>query len=523
MTTGQVSDGGDGSSPVPGGAPAPVGPAEADPADPAGSSPASLRPPGGREAASAAGAPSDHGATAPPAPPPPAPGRGAATGAGRGPRVPLRPTSRRARAAARGRVAPHRSRSAAPAASAVAPGAAGPWPGRFPARRATRRRSAAEVGKRRALLLAGMGALTLLGVGLAVGGLSAVRNSTVGRYQTTVAPDEPGYRASVVPTPTLGLLVPDDDGALVGTAVLAFEPGEQGGTVVLVPAATLVDGAGSGRTLADVYAREGPEATSRALGRVLTAAVGETVQADAAVWEQLVEPVGPVEVTLDRAVGDWEAGEVSITPGEVGEFLAALGDGEDEPARTERQQEFWNAWLPMVRDAGESALPGEVESGVGRFVRAIAAGDGVAVGLPVDRSERDDEVAYQVDVGRLGAFVAGAIPFPTAPEPGARIRVRLLNGTGDDELTTAAARDLVAGGAEISVVGNADTLSEPETTLVHRGGQATSAAEWLRAVVGGGRLEVVGPGQPGADDEIDVTVILGQDAGEIFGREQTPD
>ena len=373
-------------------------------------------------------------------------------------------------------------------------------------------------------MLAGMGALTVLGVGLAVGGLSAVRNSTVGRYQTTVAPGEAGYRASVVPSPTLGLLVPADDGSLAGAAVLALQPGDQGGTVVLVPAATVAGSADSGRTLADVYAREGLEATSRALGGVLTAAVGETVEADAEVWEQLVEPIGPVEVTLDRAVGEWEAGEVSIAPDEVGSFLAALGDGEADLARVERQQEFWNAWLPMVREAGESALPGEVETGVGRFVRAIAAGDGLAVGLPVGRRERGDEVAYQVDAGRIGPFVAGAIPFPTAPEPGARIRVRLLNGTGDDELTTAAARDLVAGGAEISVVGNADTLDEPETVFVHRGGPATAAAEWLRSIVGGGRLEVVGPAEPGAgDDEIDVTVILGQDAGDIFGREQTPD
>ncbi|HKY68959.1 MAG TPA: LCP family protein, partial [Acidimicrobiales bacterium] len=336
------------------------------------------------------------------------------------------------------------------------------------------------------------------------------------------------YRASVVPTPTMAMLLRADDGRLAGAAVLALEPGDQGGTVVLVPSATVVGDAdarpGGEVTLADVYAREGAEATSQALGGVVTAAMGETLEVDSAVWQQLVDPVGPVELTLERPVGDWPAGEVSIAADEVGAFLSAQAEGEPDLARLERQQQFWNAWLPMVREAGDAAMPGEVETGVGRYVRTIAAGEGVAVELPVAGDGTPDGVVYQVDGGRLGAFVSGAIPFPTAPEPGTRTRVRLLNGTDDESLTTEAARELVAAGAEISVVGNADTLSEPETLFIHRGGRATDAATWLSTVIGGGRLEVVAPGQPGAgDDEIDVTVILGQDAGEIFGREQTSD
>ena len=121
------------------------------------------------------------------------------------------------------------------------------------------------------------------------------------------------------------------------------------------------------------------------------------------------------------------------------------------------------------------------------------------------------------------------IPYPTSPAPGVRIRVRLLNGTGDPGLTERAARVLVASGAEIAVVGNAGTLTEPDTRFVHVRGSQEGLALWLQTRLGVGRLEPVGSGQPGAaadddiDDDIDVTVILGQDAGDTLGREQTSD
>ncbi len=360
-----------------------------------------------------------------------------------------------------------------------------------------------------------MGALTIAGAALAVGGLSAVRNSTVGRYQQALGPTEPGYQASVVPTPTMGLLLRSGDGRLAGAAVLALEPEDAGGTVALVPASIVVtDAAGAEHTLDEVYADRGPEAASQALGEVLTVAVDETVEVDEATWTQLVEPVGPVTVQLDDPVGEWAAGEVELQPSDVGRFLAARAADEPDLARVDRQQAFWDAWLPKVRDAGEAALPGEVETGVGRFVRAIAAGEGAAAAVPVGREDTADGVRYRPDPRRLGQFVSVTIPYPTSPAPGIRIRVRLLNGTDDPALTERAARALVRSGAAVSVVGNAATFSEPETRFVH-GGPQEDQARWLQQALGVGRLDPAGGGQDGAtstDDDIDVTVILGQDA-----------
>ena len=312
--------------------------------------------------------------------------------------------------------------------------------------------------------------------------------------------------------------------------MLALEPGDAGGSVALVPGAILVtDATGAEQTLDTVYADRGADAAAQALGNVVTVAINETVEVDEATWTQFVEPVGPVTVHVDDPVGEWPAGDVVLPPEDVGRFLAARAADEPDLARVERQQAFWTAWLPLVRDAGERALPGEVETGVGRFVRVIAAGDGGAEPIPVLREDTAEGVRYRPEVGRLGQFVSVTIPYPTSPAPGVRIRVRLLNGTGDPDLTERAARVLVAGGAEIAVVGNAATLTEAETRFVHVGELHAAQALWLQTSLAVGRLEPVGSGQPGAaadddtDDDIDVTVILGQDAGDTLGREQTSD
>jgi LytR_cpsA_psr family/LytR cell envelope-related transcriptional attenuator len=447
---------------------------------------------------------------------------GGPTEFGRTPRPP-RPTSRRARAATRRRAA-----GAVPAATAgsVADAADSRHPGDRPLRRSP---SGANIRRRRTVLLVGIGALTVVGVALAVGGLSEVRNSTVGRYQQALGPSEPGYQASVVPTPTMGVLLRSADGRLAGAAVLALEPGDGGGSVSLVPAAVVVtDATDAEQTLDAVYADQGAEAASQALANVVTVAVNESVVIDEAAWTRFAEPVGPVTVHVDEAVGEWPAGDVVLQPEDVGRFLAARAAGEPDLARVERQQAFWTAWLPLVRDAGEGGLPGEVDTGIGRFLRIIAAGDGVAEVIPVGREDTADGVRYRVDAGRLGQFVSLTIPYPTSPSPGVRIRTRLLNGTDDPDLTERAARILVASGAEIAIVGNAGTLDEPETRIVHPRGSREDLARWLQGSLGVGRLEPLGSGQPGAagddiDDDIDVTVILGQDAGDTLGREQTSD
>ena len=65
----------------------------------------------------------------------------------------------------------------------------------------------------------------------------------------------------------------------------------------------------------------------------------------------------------------------------------------------------------------------------------------------------------------MAALVARLVPFPTAGEPGGRVRVRLLDGAGDPEHVQRAAPLVVPADAEIVVVGNADAFDYEETEI----------------------------------------------------------
>ncbi|HKA83723.1 MAG TPA: LytR C-terminal domain-containing protein [Acidimicrobiales bacterium] len=470
-----------------------------------------------------------------------------------GSRRPPWPASRRARAAARRRV-----RSVAPGA---APGTVGAAPAEPAAAGAPAAAALAApvvlpgvpgVGggaeglrRRRRLVLAAMAALFGGGVVLAVVGVNLVRNSTAGRYVApTAGPDDPGYQAYVVPTPTMAVVQRSDDGDLVSVAVLAIESSDDGGgTVILVPASTqtrakpaepasgtsaattATTGTAEGSsqpTLAEVYSQGGSEAVVAAVADLLAVAIPEHLEVDDARWASLVAPVAPVDLELAKRVGDWRAGDVSLAAEDVGPFLRARASGESEAERIDRQADFWTAWLTLVRDAGTDALPGEVDVGIGRFVRKLADGSPSIVPLPGEPTGGDAGTpeSFVPHYQRVGELVVRAVPYPVSPSPGRRIRVRLLNGTTDPDLTGAAARRLVQGGAEITIVGNAPTFDETETLMLYERADQRNGAAWLAAGFGVGKVEQdpAAVGEAADDDEIDVTVILGADAPDLIGR-----
>jgi hypothetical protein len=377
------------------------------------------------------------------------------------------------------------------------------------------------VRRRRTLVLSGVGVLTVAGTALAVAGLTLVRHSTAGRF-VDGAPDadEPGYQAYVVPTPTLAMVQRDTGGQLSGVALLALNSGDEGGSVVLFPPATLVGPAESATTLDAVYDDGGAEAVVASVADLLGVAVDEQLEVDDARWASLVEPVGAVELDVPEPTEDWPMGEATIAPDEVGAFLAALDDSDSDLARLERQQAFWDAWLGQVASDGSDALPGEADAGIGRFVRGLVDGSPTVVPLPVVLADDGDTPGLRLSGAQAGALVTDTVPFPRAPEQDRRIQVRLLNGTTDPDLTSTVARMLVAGGAEIRIVGNASSFDQEETRFLYGPADGRDKAIWLAAQLPGAVVErdPIAVEQGGSEDEIDVTVILGEDAQGMIGR-----
>jgi LytR cell envelope-related transcriptional attenuator len=483
------------------------------------------------------------------------------------------PTSRRARASAR--------RAGPPPVAAHVAGAGGgasrrPGPRHMKPASPWRRllRPAPPVTReglqrRRHRTMVAMSLAAAAGVGLSLWGTSIVRNSTAGKYvEPATGPDEPGYQAYVVATPTLAVLQSGEDGELAAAALLSLRPGDEGGAVTLVPVATLVteqepgsgdegtdDAEGSegtgddatttttaessgttqpdvaGATVAEAYEDGGVESALAALGAVLGVAVDDAIELDAGAWSSLVEPTGPVTLTLDEAVGVWPSGEVSLPPEQVGAFLAYGGDDADDAARAVRQATFWSAWLEQVGTAGDEALPTDAEGDLARFVASIAREPSTDV-LPVVPSEAGGGT-LEPDPGPASELIARAVPYPLSPAPGVRVRVRLLNGTRDPDLTADVVPDLVAAGAEITIAGNAPAFDVTETTYTYDDPDDQADAERFAEVLGVG--EVVEGDQVSVttersgsattlaaadapEDEIDMTIVLGSDVRDLIRR-----
>jgi hypothetical protein len=113
----------------------------------------------------------------------------------------------------------------------------------------------------------------------------------------------------------------------------------------------------------------------------------------------------------------------------------------------------------------------------------------------------------QIDRRAMAALGAELVPFPTAGRPGGRVRVRLLDGTGDPDHVQRVAPLLVPENAEIVVVGNAGAFDHRETEIRYHARPAKTAAERFAEALGAG--EVID--DPRQTDAFDVTIVLGTD------------
>lgn len=345
--------------------------------------------------------------------------------------------------------------------------------------------------------------------GLTYLGVRTVRESRAGKSVATVTdPALPGFEAFLEPTPTL-LVLHSSGTTLLSAAVLALNSGDAGGSVLLVPPATRMSDGDGAFTLGAVAAFSGStEAIVPGLQDLLGVGLSEVVVVDDARWAELLAPVAPLALDNPDAVGAFPAGSLSLAAEQVGPYLAARNEGESDLARLFRQQLLFEAWADAVAASTDpGAVPGEVDSGIGRFVRGLAAGPRRIVTLPVDETPIADGTRLDIDAAALAALIPTLVPFPTAAHPGGRTRVRLLDGTGDAQHVLTAAPLIVPAGSEIVVVGNADRFDYDTTEIRYHDPVLKGAAEELQAALGAGR--VVDDARQ--TDAFDVTIVLGPD------------
>ena len=370
---------------------------------------------------------------------------------------------------------------------------------------------------RTALSFAVLAVLLLAGAGLVFAGAEVLRDSTEGEVVSQVDdPSAPGFEALVEATPTMVLFHDTGDGLDAITVLTLPDPDGQGGGVVLVPRRTVVDLPIFGEEPVEIaYDLGDPRVGTEGVGLLLGTAIGQRLVLDDQRWADLVDPVAPIvidnpnELEIDGMV--FPLGQIELAAEEVGPYLRAAGEEESDLARLFRHELFWEAWLDAIAEEGSlAAVPGEVDSGIGRFVRTIASGDALVETLPVEPAAPDrfgEEPAFLLDPDAAAGLLETLVPFPASPAPGLRARVRVLNGTTEVSKAAAAARELRPADVEIVLVGNAVELGQEQTTVAYFGDEFRDEAEEVVDLLGVGRA--IEDRRP--SDAVDITVTLGAD------------
>jgi hypothetical protein len=373
---------------------------------------------------------------------------------------------------------------------------------------------------RRAGLVAVEVALVVAAAALAFIGFGAVLDTTEGRViDPELDPDATGYEAFVESTPTLAVLGRAEDGSLAWAALLALGGGDDGGgSVQFVPVDTLVPDFDSElETLAETDAVEGAEAAAQAVADILGAAADGFVEIDPARLAQLAAPVGPLTFENPDGATGYPQGPVTVDAAAAATYLDATEPDESDLTRLVRHEAYWMAWLAAIGASDDpGAVPGEQETGIGRFLRGLADGP---VGFDVTpvRAERteDGRTEFRSDPFRAYDATEALIPFPAAAQPGARPRIRVLDGVGADDLAVQAAREVVAAGGQIVVIGNSDRFdADAATRVVYFEPLVAEDAEEIADALGVTAEQLSGPNP---DDGVDITVVAGRELLDAYG------
>jgi hypothetical protein len=373
--------------------------------------------------------------------------------------------------------------------------------------------------------------------------------------QVETDPCKPSFLAEVVTTPTLLIIETNATNDAIGVTAMSLHAGNKGGWALQIPLETHLK---SGKLLWQVWREAALPApptttraagqtstTTRAAGQTSTTATATTLSTDAAAGKAAMAsavghllgfsfPTGaivlptktlatlmtsamPITYTLQTAVQTegpkglqqlFGAGVIKIQKEtDVVQLFETVGpDGPQ--ARLKRQSDMWNAWIdalqasPTALAALKSDMPELIT-----YINALASAPSEYRRMPIA-----DEVPYlglyviEPEAAQLATLAAQMVPFPVMIEPGARLRTALFNGTANCDLTLSAATRFVENGAQIDVLGNANTLDVPRSEVIYYDSALKTRVETFARSLGIDTVRLLE-----GESAVDITVTLGAD------------
>jgi hypothetical protein len=402
-------------------------------------------------------------------------------------------------------------------------------------RRRTQERQLKETQRRRHRTTGWLLATTVVFLGLLAGlafvGYRASLKITGGTSSVT-DPAAPGYVAEVQPTPVDLVAITDDEGGLAGAVIVTAGAGGKGGTVIPVPAELVLPSfqGSTDDSLSVAYGTGGIDGLRQRLGAALGFGFTSASEVPAATVDSLAALVGPITIEnvdnlspaknrLQEGFQDTEAadgtnevrypaGQLTLQPDEVVDFLAFEGEGEPVSNQALRHQAVWTALLAGLDGKDVTEAGGAGSSELVELLPDLLAGDVTHDQLPI-AEQAVPGTLFRVSVpdqAQLPAFTARTIPAPMAAYPGQRARVRILNGSTAPNATALVAPKVVAAGGMITAVGNADSFEEPTSRVEYLAAEARPAAEAVATALGLTAVE-----SDSVEGGVDVSVVVGRD------------
>ena len=359
------------------------------------------------------------------------------------------------------------------------------------------------------LIVTGLGLAALL---LVRDATDAILESSDGDFTEVILdPLAPGFESYVTSTPTHLLGIKGEDSELVSLALLSLFIDDKGGTVVVFPVDLLI---AENASIREIYSSTSEPEFILELGRYLNMGFNATSFITAESLEDFFEVAVPLAVSLNDPLIElddgeprivYESGQLLLSPSEVYSYLAWESDDESSYNRWLRHKNFWESWLGSLTGDETETLSNEWrEKELNRMFQGLIAGNLIIQNLTLIEVEGPNRY-LRVEEEFLSAMLLETVPFPIAPYEGGRAKIKLLDGIGGVDMVNTFVPQLVAAGAEIKLIGNAEQFGVRESVITYHDEAYLNFAESFSTAIGSSSIEF----EPLSESAVDVTVLIG--------------
>ena len=362
------------------------------------------------------------------------------------------------------------------------------------------------------LVIVGIG---LIGLLLVQDATDAILESADGDFAEVVLdPLAPGFESYVTSTPThlLGIKGPGNE--LISLVLLSLFAGDKGGTAIVFPVDLII---GENESIGDIYSAVSEAEFLSELGGYLQLGFNGTSFLDEEAIDDYFGVAGPLTVILNDPLLEltdgepkviYESGELSLASSRVFDFLSWESEEESSYNRWLRYKNFWESWLGSISgDETETLQSIWQGKDLNRMFKGISSGSFIIQGLSLSESE-DSDTYLQVEDEFLSSVLLNIVPFPISPYENGRAKIKLIDGVGGVDLVNAFVPELVAAGAEIKLLGNAQEFGIRESVITYYDKNFLNFAEAFGKVIDASAIEF----QPLSESAVDVTVLIGSNS-----------